>query len=501
MKSDLAAPLFRPAVGAPQPAPATTVIPRHVHLLGVGGAGVSGLGRILAARGHVVTGHDRSGSAMLAALEGTKIEVSRGDSSAAFLPASTELVVRSAAVPTGDPQVVEALRRGVPVIKYGESLARIASPKKTLAVAGTHGKTSTSWLLWHALEGIGEELNAPVSAALVGGVCRRLQTNALAGNQDGWFCLEACEYDRTFLNLAPFGAAITNVEAEHLDYYGTLEAVCAAFARFADLVDGAGLLVLGRDVPEAVELGARARTWRLGRELATDLLGESNGRFRFRLRAPGWATPPIQLGLPGHFNVDNAALALALAVGVTAGANRLEPGPLAEAAARGVARFEGAQRRFELWSAEQGIDLVHDYAHHPTEVRVTLEAARRVYPKKPLHVLFQPHQHSRTSRFLAEFAESLRCADRVVVADVYGARLHIDGERYAGAHELVLELRALGVDAVEGGALPSAVDRFVEGLPAETAAFVVGAGDIDQVRDELLQKLALRRAPARGAGA
>ncbi len=500
MKPDLAQPLRRADIGGPEPASAQTAIPKHVHLLGAGGAGVSGLGRILASRGHLVTGHDRSSSALLASLAGTKVVVSCGESSAARLPPSAELVVRSAAVPMSDPQVVEALRRGVPVIKYGEGLARIAPAQRTLAVAGTHGKTSTSWMLWHALEGLGEELNAPVSAALIGGVCRRLETNALAGNPGGWFCVEACEYDRTFLNLTPFGAAVTNVEAEHLDYYGTFEAVCAAFARFADAVDGAGLLVLGREVPEAVELGARASVWRLGRELETDLLGESGGRFRFRLRAPGWATPPIQLRVPGHFNVDNAALALALAVGVSAGMTRSE-GPLAAAAARSVARFEGVARRFEPWTKDQWVDLVHDYAHHPTEVRVTLEAARRVYPQKPLHVLFQPHQHSRTSRFLREFAESLRCADRVVVADVYGARLHIDGECYAGAHELVLELRALGVDAVEGGALPSAVARFVEGLPREAAAFVVGAGDVDQVRDELLQELALRRAPAGGAGA
>ena len=500
MKPDLAPSDPRAGAGAHQPA-ADPRIPRHVHLLGVGGAGMSGLGRILATRGHVVTGHDRAGSALLEALGDTKVDVCCGESLASQLPPATELVVRSSAVPPGDPQVVEAQRRGVPVIKYGEGLSRVAPAKRTLAVAGTHGKTSTSWMLWHALEGLGEELNAPVSAALVGGICRRLGTNALAGSHGGWFCVEACEYDRTFLNLAPFGAAITNVEPEHLDYYGTFEAVCGAFARFADLVDGEGLLVLGRDVPEAVELGARCMVWRLGRELHADLLGESRGRFRFRLRAPGWATPPVELSAPGHFNVDNAALALALAVGIGARTSRLEPGRMAEAAARGIARFDGVHRRFEPWGGDEGVDLVHDYAHHPTEVRVTLEAARRVYPKKPLHVLFQPHQHSRTARFLGEFAESLRIADRVVVADVYGARLHVDGERHAGAHELVLELRALGVDAEEGGGLPSAVEAFVLGLPREAAAFVVGAGDVDRVRDELLHKLALRSAPARGPGA
>jgi UDP-N-acetylmuramate--alanine ligase len=410
-------------------------------------------------------------------------------------------VIRSVAVPEDDPQVLEARSRGIPVLKYGQALARLAPASRQLAVAGTHGKTTAAWMLWHALEGIGEELNAPVSAALIGGISRRLETSALAGNEGGWFCLEACEYDRTFLNLAPRGALITNVEPEHLDYFGTLEALHAAFARFASAVHENGLMVLGPEVPEEVELGARCTVWRLGRELGIDLLDERRGCFRFRLRGPGWATPEIRLQVPGHFNVDNAALALALAVGITdRHAGSLELSTMGRAVAKGVESFEGVSRRFERWGTDEDVAVVHDYAHHPTEVRVTLEAARRTYPRVPLHVLFQPHQFSRTARFLHEFAESLRSVDRVVVADVYGARSHLEDAHPVGARELVTELKARDVDAVEGGGLSSAVDRFVQGLPQRAAAFVLGAGDVELVRDELLHELALRGAASGRAG-
>lgn len=468
------------------------VLPQRVHLLGVGGAGVSGIGRILAARGVRITGHDRAESAILEALGELDLALELGESRADCLPRDAELVVRSAAVPADDPQVLRALELGIPVMKYADVLPRLAPAKRTLAVAGTHGKTTTAWMLWHALEGIEEQLRGPVAGAMIGGICRRLRTNALSGSEGGWFSVEACEYDRTFLKLSPRAAVITNVEEDHLDYYGTLEAIHAAFARFADRIATDGILVLGRDVPEAVELGARASVWRLGREFEVDLLGEERGTFQFRLRGPGWATRPLSLAVPGHFNVENAALVLALAIGITQRVEGVEPSEIADAAANGIERFLGVHRRFEPWGSEGGIEVVHDYAHHPSEVRVTIEAGLRAFPKLPLHVLFQPHQHSRTSHFLVEFADSLRAADRVVVSDVYGARLHIDGQRYAGAPELVLELKKRGVDAIEGGPLSSSVERLVSGLPARGAVLVLGAGDVELSRDALINDLALR---------
>lgn len=475
--------------------PGLDALPRHVHLLGAGGAGLSGIGRILAARGLSVTGHDLAESILLDGLRGAGVPLELGVSHGGLLPPATELVVRSAAVPDDDPQVEAARTKGIPVLKYSQMLPRLAPPARQLGVAGTHGKTSVSWMLWHALEGIADAFGGPVSGALIGGVSRTLGTNALAGSHGGWFCYEACEYDRTFLRLSPRGAIVTNVEADHLDYYGSLDAILRAFACFVEEVPSDGLVVLGREVPQAVELGGRASTiWRLGSELEVDLLGEERGRFRFRLRGPGWATPPVALQVPGRFQVENAGLALALAIGLTSRFAGVPAGEAARAAARGLEGFQGVKRRFEPWAEVNGVDVVHDYAHHPTEVRVTIEAALRAYPGAPLHVLFQPHQHSRTARFLGEFAESLRAADRVVVAEVYGARRHRIGERSAGSAELAAELGALGVDAVVGGPLASAVQRLVAGLPSRATALILGAGDVDLVKDGLLRDLALRGA-------
>lgn len=472
--------------------------PRRVHLLGAGGAGVSGLGRILASRGVKLSGHDRARSPLLAGwlCEGAESGIVFGDSRAEHLPADVELVVRSAAVPNDDPQLRAAQARGIPVWKYAEALGRLCPAGRTLAVAGTHGKTGSSWMLWHALEGLGAHLGAPLTGALIGGTCRRLRTNALAGHRHGLFCVEACEYDRSFLQLAPLGAIVTNVEEDHLDYYGTFGAIKQAFARFADRVSADGLLVLGREVPPEVEHAARATVWRLGRELEVELLGETRGAFCMRLLGPGWATPPFQLAIPGHFSVENAACALALAIGISARRARIEPNTLAAAGAHGIERFAGVERRFEPWGAVKGragmLHVVHDYAHHPTEVRVTLEAARRAYPRVPLYVLFQPHQHSRTARFLEDFAEALRRADHVIVADVYGARVHKDGEHRAGAADLVAALRRRGASAEEGGDPARACERLTAVLPEAAAAFVIGAGDIEGIRERLLGELEAR---------
>ncbi len=468
--------------------------PEPVHLLGAGGAGVSGVGRILHSRGVRVTGCDTNDSELLQELRKLGLDVLLGESRAKDLPADAGLVIRSAAVPATDPQVERAEEQGIPVLKYGEALALLSTQDRTLVIAGTHGKTTATWMLWHALEGVADELGGPISGALIGGLCRRLGTNALAGSEGGWFCVEGCEYDRTFHNLRPFAAAITNVEEDHLDYYGDWASLVESFAHFASLVHPDGVLVLGREVPHEVEHAARARVLRLGRELEVELLAEHRGHFEFDLSAPSWTSPAVRLAVPGHFNVENSALALALAIELgMGGLPGGEVSKLSAAAAHGLEGFTGVARRFEAWGSDGGVHVVHDYAHHPTEVRVTLEAARRAFPDRPLHVLFQPHQHSRTARFLEPFAESLRSADRVVIADVYGARLHIDGTRFAGAPELVLALRRRGVEALEGGPAFAAIEPFVQGVGDRAAALVLGAGDVEDIRDELLDQLALRR--------
>lgn len=477
-------------------------LPRRIHLLGAGGAGVSGAARILIEHGHVLSGHDRAESEHVALLRklGVAIEISPQES--ARVPLDAELVVRSAAVPPQSPAVREALERGLAVLKYSEALGRVTPFGRTLAVAGTHGKTTTSWMLHHALRGLSASEPdgvLPWPGAIVGGVCRVVDANAVTEDEGGWFAVEACEYDRSFLNLSPQGAIVTNVEADHLDYYGDFEAIKSAFAKFVDRVPLNGLLVVGPDVTRTVEQAARCPVWRLGRDLKVRLLGERSGRFTFQLNGPDFALPQVSLAVPGQFNVDNAACAIGLVAGLAAREWRIDPSLAAHCAARGLERYQGSQRRFESWGSHYGVQLVHDYAHHPTEVRVTLEAARRVYPGRPLHVLFQPHQHSRTARFLNEFADALRMADRVVVADVYGARAHIDGDVSAGAPELVERLRSAGVKASVGGAPPAAAQVLCEGLDMDSAVLVLGAGDIVDVKDDLIAELAVCRAVRRGS--
>ena len=475
-------------------------IPQRVHLLGAGGAGLSGAALVLHARGHELSGHDRADSRFVRSLRVLGMPIDLGESRAEQLPKDVGLVARSAAVQLNDPQVLEAERRGIPVIKYSELLGRIAPERRTLAIAGTHGKTTTSWLTYYALRGLCEAAGrgAPTPGALIGGACRQIASNAVPPQLGGWFAAEACEYDRSFLQLAPEGAIVTNVEPDHLDYYGTLEAIEEAFARFVDRVHPDGLLVVGRDVPEKVVAASPCTVWRLGREIHVDLLGEQHGFFRFRLRGPGFATPEVKLEIPGAFNVENAALALALTIGLVARTWRLDLDQAADAAARSIHRYHGAERRFEPWGTHGGVEVIHDYAHHPTEVRATLEAARRALPGKPLAVLFQPHQHSRTARFIDDFVESLRAADRVVVAEVYGARAHID-RMGAGAEDLVQRLKRANVDAVFGGGPLQSVHALVERAPAGSAALVLGAGDIDLYKDELLQALQGRLAATRSS--
>jgi|FLOH01.1.fsa_nt_gi UDP-N-acetylmuramate--alanine ligase len=480
-------------------------LPKNIHLIGLGGAGVSGAARILAARGHRVTGHDLSDSEMLRALNPLGIACSLGKSEALHLPPDAMLLGRSAAVPDSDPQVVEAKRRGIPVLKYAELLGQLLPPKLGLCVAGTHGKTTTSWMLWHALREVASELQSPAPGALVGGLnpsladatTSPLGINAVAGEQGGAFCVEACEYDRSFHQLDPMGAIITNVEADHLDYFHNLETIERAFAIFAQRVHPRGLLVVSDSVPESVEFEAQSLVWRVGRELEIIPLENQNGLRRFRLRGPGWATPIIHLAVPGGYNVENAAVAVGLAIGNVITAKdapaRSEWPRIAAAAARGVETFQGAGRRFEYWSAQGERPLVHDYAHHPTEVRACLGAAEEAFEGAPRMVLFQPHQHSRTARFLDDFAAALAVADQVVIAPVYGARKHIDGLVFAGAEEMAATVNKLGGSACATSSLEEACALFAERLKSNGRAvgLILGAGDVEGVRDDLVNRMAV----------
>ena len=470
-------------------------LPHRIHFLGAGGAGVSGAARVLHQRGHALSGHDRSPGQHVELLRGLGVHVEICPQESARLPQGVEMVVRSAAIALGDPQLREASERNIPVLKYAELLGRITPAGRTLAVAGTHGKTTSSWLAYHACHGAAQAHALGLPGAIIGGICGRIGANSVVQEPSGLFVVEACEYDRSFLNLVPYGALITNVEDDHLDYFGSSEAIHQAFSDFAKKVHPEGLLVIGEKVPCGIPSAARCEVWRFGSELLVDLLDEQQGRFVMRLRGPGFVVDQVRIGVPGEFNVENAALALGLVIGSCARVFGLAPESLAAAAGMGLQNFAGANRRFESWGNPKGIELVHDYAHHPTEVRVTLDTARSVFPGRPLHVLFQPHQHSRTARFLDAFVESLRAADRVVIADVYGARTHIDGEQLATAGDIVSGLARMDISATAPGDKWASARAFAAGLPDNAVGLILGAGDIDEIKHELLAQLACAALP------
>ena len=221
---------------------------------------------------------------------------------------------------------------------------------------------------------------------------------------------------------------------------------------------------------------------------------ETHGYWHLHVRGPGWKTGLIRLGVPGLFNVENAACALGLALGLASRDDRILQPVASDYAGTALREFVGVKRRFELWGMHAGVELVHDFAHHPTEVRAVIDAARRSMPGKPLHVLFQPHQHSRTARFLDDFVESFEGVESVVVTDVYGARAHIDHQA-AGSEELARRLREKGIDAVAAGDLASSCEVYEQRLHGGSGALILGAGDIDTLRDDLIEKLALRGRP------
>ncbi|MFW5867404.1 MAG: UDP-N-acetylmuramate--L-alanine ligase, partial [Armatimonadota bacterium] len=372
---------------------------------------MSGLAGILAERGFTVTGSDSGEGPRVARLRelGVKIHVPQVEGGAG----DADVVVVSTAIPKQNPELMDARKRGLPLYHRSQMLAAIIERMDKIAVSGTHGKTTTTSMLSTILLEAGRD-----PLVLVGGDAANIGTNYHAGSED-LAVFEACESDATFLRYGPCSEIITNVEADHLDQHGTFEAVRDAFGAFIDLVPEDGFLVYGADCPALVELVERCA----GRTIACGL--SESAVFRadriepgpfgvsFRLLVHDEEVGRAALQVPGQHNVLNALCALAAAS---------EAGVRPEEALRGLEAYEGVGRRFERICELDGALVVDDYAHHPTEVRATLEAARRGWPERRIVAIFQPHLYSRTRDFMDDFAQALSLADEVIVAGIYGAR-------------------------------------------------------------------------------
>ena len=385
----------------------------HVHLIGVGGIGLSAIARVLHGWGYIVSGSDRQPSALIDELRAEGLALYIGHRASQV--AGADLVVVSSAVPGENPEVGEARRRGIPVVSREPFLAELTAGKTTLAVAGTHGKTTTSAMIAWILLQAGLD-----PTFVVGGLLQNLGTNARAG-QGPHFVIEADEYERTFLGLQPDVAVITTLEHDHPDCYPTFAEMQAAFGQFAARTVAGGLLLLcGEDIA-ALELGheidqqtRRVQTY--GLDARWDWraegvrLGNSAG-FEVWYRDQRLGLCALQV--PGRHNVLNALAALAASA---------EVGVPFDTAAAALTRFRGTARRFEIKGQAGGVTVVDDYAHHPTEIRVTLAAARLKYAGRPLWAVFQPHTYSRTAALLDDFAAAFDDADHVLVTGIYAAR-------------------------------------------------------------------------------
>jgi UDP-N-acetylmuramate--alanine ligase len=447
--------------------------PRTVHLVGVGGAGMSGLARLLLAGGHRVTGSDRSESATLEALRALGAEVWAGHDGARL--GRPDLVVASTAIRATNPELVAARLLAIPAIGRAQLLALLMAGRTGIAVAGTHGKTTTTGMVVAILEAAGLD-----PSFAVGGDFKASGVNAAAGTGPH-FVAEADESDGSFLELAPTVAVVTNVEADHLDHWGDLASVQRAFRAFVGRLPPDGTAVLCADDPGAVDLAGAAAcpVVTYGFAAAADVRGEvlaiDGGGARFAVVAGGESLGEVALVVPGRHNVANALGAIAAAM--AAGA------PFAAAVA-GLAGFTGAARRYHLRAEAGGITVVDDYAHHPTEVAASLAAARLGGWKRVVAV-FQPHLYSRTRLFADEFGRALAAADLVVVADVYAAREDpepgVDGALVAGAARRARP----DLDCVYEPDRTALAPRVAALVQPGDLVLTLGAGDITDLADEL----------------
>lgn len=448
-------------------------------MIGVGGSGMAGLAALLLRHGAQVSGADRVASATLTRLSerGAKIITTQ---SAEDLPQDVDLVVASAAAPEDHPQLVEARRRGLAHMKYAQLLGFVMDRHSGVAVSGTHGKsTTTAWIAYT----LGVAGLRP--SFVVGAECEQLGGGSGVG--DGpHFVAEACEYDRSFLNLRPKTAIILNIEEDHLDYYRDIDDIRSAFERFALGVPKGGLVIVNGDDPRCLALAEKLdvdfETFGLsdGCDWQATNLRNREGRPEFTVSYLDELLGDVHLGLAGKHNVMNA-LAVCAATR-QAGA----PWPVIRGA---LNTFRGAKRRLELRAEVADITIVDDYAHHPTEIRATLAAARERYRPKRLWAVFQPHQHSRTRFLLQDFADSFQAADVTIVPRIYFVRDSERDRELVSAADLASEIRNRGSKAEHIDEFPAIVDSLAERLKPGDLVMTMGAGDIWKVADELVQRL------------
>jgi UDP-N-acetylmuramate--alanine ligase len=440
---------------------------QRVHFVGVGGVRMSALAEMLARRGCTVTGSDREASAFTDRLRPFGVTVQIGH--AAEHVGAADAVVFTPAVDPENPELVEARQKGIRIVEGKHLLGEMTRGKRLIAVSGTHGKTTTTAMITQICETAGMD---PTS--FVGGAVQGEESNLRVGADDVWV-VEADEYDRAFLELSPTVAVVTSLEADHLDLYASQDEISETFEAFLSGMDEAGTAVLSNDYEASRELtvpeGRQGLTFGLtgSANLTVSNVTNEGLATTFTVKRDGVAMGEVTIGLPGKHNVSNALSAIGATLSVGADWNAIRDG---------LAAFRGVRRRFEVMGEVDGVMIVNDYAHHPTEITQTLMAARSVWDGRIVAV-FQPHLYSRTRDFADGFIASLSGADVVCLTDVYPAReIPIPG----------ISGRTIA-DGIEGSHYEANLDKLADSVRGVVRSgdmvLVMGAGSIERVANDL----------------
>lgn len=454
---------------------------QSVFFLGIGGIGMSALARYFHIRGYRVAGYDRTPSPLTQELEHEGIAITYQDDvkwfEAQLLPQKHTLVVRTPAVPEETELCIYLRAQNYAILKRAEVLGLITKQMKSLCVAGTHGKTTTSTMLAHLM--YQSEIG---TNAFLGGISLNYGTNVLLQKESPYVVVEADEYDRSFHQLSPYISIITAVDPDHLDIYGTQEAYQEAFAHYTTLITNVLVVKQGIALTPRMKKGAKVYTYGVVEQAEktdmpdfyADNIRVQNGKIYFDFHTPNGAIPDILLGVPMYVNIENAVAAMAVAWinGVTD--NELR---------RGIASFKGVKRRFNIHLQTPRFVYIDDYAHHPQEIATAIDAVRKVYADYTLVGVFQPHLFTRTRDFADEFAQTLSTLDEVVLLPIYPAREQpIEG---VDSEMILNKITNPNKQLVAKEQLVEWVAKRIKQSTKPLALLTLGAGDIDRLVNDI----------------
>lgn len=450
--------------------------PIHIHFIGIGGISMSGLAEILLEEGFTVSGSDSKESPLTKKLEQLGATIFYGQKASNIID-GIDCVVYTAAIHRENAELIEAVAKKIPMLTRAELLGQLMKNYKTpIAVSGTHGKTTTTSMLSHIL--LAGEKDPTIS---VGGILQAIGGNIRVGHSDT-FITEACEYTNSFLNFFPKIGIILNIEEDHLDFFKDLEDIRHSFHQFAALIPADGTLIINSDIKNYKEIceGLDCRIVTCGSSISSDYSSENvrfdeKGLASFDLIKHGETVCRIQLSVPGYHNVSNALTCIAAA--------ELLAIPM-ETIIQGLLAFTGTDRRFEYKGTMNGVTIIDDYAHHPTEILATLKAAKN-YPHKELWCVFQPHTYTRTKAFFHEFAEALSHTDHLVLADIFAARE--TDTLGVSSKDLAAEVARLGTDAHYFGRFEEIEMFLKEHCASGDLLITMGAGDVVNIGEDLLK--------------